>query len=633
MSRSAGLMAAGTAVSRVTGVVRGAVLVGAVGVNAVAADAFAVANWLPTMLSMLVAGGVLNAVLVPAVVRAYRTDKGQEFVDRLLSLALVLLLGITILLTAGAPLIVRLSTGSGHPETTALATAFALWCIPQVFFYGLYTLLGQILNARGSFGPYMWAPVANNVVSIVGFTLFMVLFGRHSADGPLSTTDGWEPHHIALLGGVATLGIVAQALVLMIPLHRSGFRFHPRWDWRGAGLGGAGRVAGWTFAALVIGQIGALVVTRVAQTAGAVSGNAPDVAGNAAYNNAFAVFILPNSLVTISLLTALFTQLSAHAAAQEVDRVRADVSYGLRTITAFTVIASAVLMVLAVPLVRVVLPATSPAEAGSLAPIIVALTSGLTAVGIWSLCQRVYYAYEDTKGLFWIQVTMAGVVMSITVASAQLLPVRWWVAGAGVAIAVSYVLGAVWGIVQVRRRVGGHGGRSLGVLVRSCIAGLVASAVGWPVARLFGDPTHLGFARATLVCIVVGTVMLALYVVALRLMKVTELENLARPLLARLTRTMGVPARGRDRLRGASRGGDRLDVVVGRGTLLARRYRLDQPVPTDLPGVDCWHAQDQILDRPVRALVLREGRVRQAQDAARRAALVTDPRLLRILDV
>jgi len=76
-----------------------------------------------------------------------------------------------------------------------------------------------------------------------------------------------------------------------------------------------------------------------------------------------------------------------------------------------------------------------------------------------------------------------------------------------------------------------------------------------------------------------------------------------------------------------------VDVVVGRGTLLAGRYRLDEPTTTDLPGVASWDARDQILDRPVRALVLRDGRIRQAQDAARRAALVSDPRLLRVLDV
>ena len=43
---------------------------------------------------------------------------------------------------------------------------FARYCLPQVFFYGMFVLVGQILNARGSFGPMMWAPIANNVISV-----------------------------------------------------------------------------------------------------------------------------------------------------------------------------------------------------------------------------------------------------------------------------------------------------------------------------------------------------------------------------------------------------------------------------------------------------------------------------------
>ncbi|HWS57400.1 MAG TPA: murein biosynthesis integral membrane protein MurJ, partial [Actinotalea sp.] len=635
IGRSTAVMAGGTAVSRVLGVVRNAVLVAAVGVNAAAANAFAVANTIPNMLYMLVAGGVLNAVLVPQVVRAYRSDRGQAYVDRLLTLSVMLLAAITVLLTVAAPLIVRIMTSGADPEFRSLATVFAFWCIPQVFFYGLYTLLGQVLNARGSFGPYMWAPVVNNIVSIVGFLVFIAAFGRYVPGGPLDSLDAWESEQITLLAVSATLGIVAQALVLLFPLYRSGFRYRPRWDWRGSGLGTAGRVAGWTFAALVVGQLGIVVVSRVTTAATQVSGYAPDVAGNYAYNNAFVIFMLPHSLVTVSLLTALFTRLSAHASADDTARLRADTGFGLRTIGVVTVFASVVLAVLALPLVRVVLPSSSPAEAGSLAPVIVALAAGLTALGVWSLWQRVAYAYEDARSLFRIQVGMAVVVAAVSVAGYLLLPIGWWTAGAGAAIAASYVLGALWGGVQVRRRLGGSGARSVRVLALAALAAVASAAVGWPVSRLFGDLSSLGFARAAVLCAVVGLVMLAVYAGLLRVLGVEELAALVaplvRPLTTRLTRSMGNRV-GADQGRSAH-GGDRVDVVVERGTLLAGRYRLDERVPTDLPGVESWRAEDQILDRPVRALVLREGRVRQAQDAARRAALVSDPRLLRVLDV
>lgn len=657
LGRSTAIMAAGTATSRVLGLVRASVLAAAIGVTAAGSNAFALANWLPNVIYMLIAGGVLNAVLVPQVVRAYRSPGGQEYVDRLLTAGGVVLLGVTAVVTLASPLVVRLASDVEDQSFVALSTAFALWCLPQVFFYGMYTLLGQVLNARGVFGPYMWAPVVNNVVAIAGLVVFIAAFGAFSQDGPSSTYEWWTSGRIAVLGGTATLGVALQALVLLVPLRRIGFRYRPRGGWRGVGLGRAGRVAGWTFGALLIGQLGIFVVTRVGTAAADQAAAGETVAGNAAYNLAFLFFMLPHSLVTVSLLTAMFTGLSSHAAAGEVTAVRGDASYGLRVIGVFTLFATAVLCVLAVPLMRVAFPTVPAAEVAVLAPVLIALVAGLTAFGAWSLVQRVFYAYEDARSLFRIQVPMALVVAGGAWLGSQVLPPRWWTATAGAAIAASYVLGAVWGGVAVRRRLGGTGRRVLSVHLRAGLAALVSAAAGWGVSLLWGDLTRVGMLTAALVCAVVGLVMLAVYAVGLRVLGVTEVDGLAKAvgrlagpvtrMLAPLTRRPGRPARsmgaqGRDGSRdpdGApdaqgSHGGDRLDgVVVGRGTLLAGRYRLSAPLTTDLPGVEAWAAQDQILDRPVRTLVLRSGRAREAQDAARRAALVSDPRLLRVLDV
>ena len=635
--RSSAVMAAGTAVSRILGVVRITILILAIGQNAGPADAFASANTLPNMLYMLVAGGVLNAVLVPQVVRAYRTPNGQQFVDRLLSLGFAIILGFAVLVTVAAPLIVRLSVGGQDAAYVALATTFAFWCLPQIFFYGTYSLLGQVLNARGSFGPYMWAPVVNNIVAIAGMVVFIAVFGRWEADGPSSTFEWWDSGKVALLAGTATLGVVAQAAVLIIPLYRSGFRFHPRRDWRGAGLGTAGRVAGWTFAALAAGQAGAFVVMKV--TSGASQASGYDAAGYNAYSISFIVFMLPHSLVTVSLLTAMFTRLSGHAARGDSAAVRADFSYGLRTIGVFTVFATAVIAVLALPVARVISSGSPPEVVGSLPPVIVALMVGLVALGVWSMCQRVSYAHEDARSLFWVQVVMAGVVIVGSVTAGWVLPPEHRAAGAGAAISASYLVGAVWGVLQVRSRLGGSAARITRVHVLAGLAAAGSAAVGWPVSRLFGDLSRVGPLTAVLVCALVGLLMLGIYLGLLRLLRVTEVSDLLEPLLRRVSRSMGRPSpqgrRPKDARRGAAagHGGDLLDAVVDRGTLLAGRYRLEERQPSDLPGVSMWAARDQILDRPVRALVLHEGRVSQAQDAARRAALVTDLRLLRVLDV
>ncbi len=644
VGRSTAVMAAGTATSRVLGVVRSSLLVAAIGLNVGVANAFALANWLPNMLYMLIAGGVLNAVLVPQVVKAYRSDAGQEFVDRLLTLSAVILLALTVTLTVSAPLIVRIASGATDPATTALTVSFALWCLPQIFFYGLYTLLGQVLNARGSFGPYMWAPVVNNIVAIAGLGVFLAVHGRVTADGSGDLAN-WDAGRIALLAAPATLGVITQALVLFIPLWRSGVRLRPRRGWRGTGLGTAGRVAGWTFAALLVGQAGILAVQRVANSAGAVADAADlvagEVAGNNAYGMAFTIFMLPHSLVTVSLLTALFTGLAARATAGDTVAVRTTFSRGVRVIGVFTAIATALLAVLAVPVARVVMPTASAAEIGSMAPLVVALALGLGALGAWSLCQRVFYAYEDARGLFRIQVAMAAVVTLTAVLGWRLAPVEWWTAIACAGISASYLLGAVWAGIEVRARVGGTGRRVVRLFVRATVAAVGSALVGWSLLRVFGDVTRLAFATAFLGCVLVGTVMVVAYVVLLRLMHVTELQEIVGPLTsrfapvsARLRRSMTGRTDNARSDRTGHHGGDLLDdVVIGHGTVLSGRYRLLAPTPGDLEGVAHWTAHDEVLDRPVRALVLRSAKASEAQDAARRAALVLDPRLARVLEV
>lgn len=668
LGRSTAVMAAGTASSRVLGLLRTVVLVAAIGSATVAANTFAAANWLPNAIYMLIAGGVLNAVLVPQIVKADRSPRGHEFVDRLLSVSMALLLGATVVLVLAAPVVVTLAVGGpGEERDTrflALTLAFAYVTLPQVFFYGLYTLLGQVLNARGMFGPYMWAPVVNNVVAIAGIGLFALLYDT-GVDSDVGSYDFWTSGPVLVLGGTATLGVVAQALVLLVPLRRAGFRFRPRLGWRGVGLGGAARLAGWTFAALVVGQVGVWVVTRVASGAAQAQEDAL-VAGNAHYTNAFMIFMLPHSLVTVSLLTALYTRLAGHATAGDATAVRRDWSWGLRTLGVFTVFATAVLVVLALPVSRLVLIGDRPEAAAAMAPVVVALAVGLVPLGVWSLVQRVHYAYEDARTLFRLQVPMAIVVSLGAWGASAVLPVPWWTVGACAAISASYLLGALAGAQRVRMRLGGLGREVVVVHLKAGAGALAAAAVGWAVGRLFGDLSRAGLVTAALACVVVGLVMLAVYVGALRLMRVREMDALAGPVLLRLAPLVSrvSPGAGQALVRAASArtmapgraatadggtggpvvsspaeagqqpgGGRAVTSELALGTVLAGRYRLEEPAPSDLPGVECWTARDRVLDRPVRAYLLREGRITQAQDAARRAALVTDPRLVKVLDV
>ncbi|MCL2455452.1 MAG: murein biosynthesis integral membrane protein MurJ [Micrococcales bacterium] len=540
----AAIMAAGTAVSRVLGMVRNMVLIWVIGTVSLAANAFQLANSLPTYLYNLLISGGLTAVLVPQVVRAYKRGDGQEYVNRLLSLGFLLLIGLTVVLTAAVPLVVMLyGLGDGSPDRLGLAIAFAWWTMPQLFFYGMYALLGQVLNARGSFGPFMWAPAANNVVSIATLVLFIVMFGAWQDDAP----EAWSGGQIAVLAGGATLGIVAQALFLLPAMRRAGLHFRFRWGYRGVGLGAAGAATLWTFVALLIGQVGIIAVSQAANAATDAVGNTAVVAGQAAYANAFMIFMLPHSLITLSLITALFPRMSAQAADRDHGAVAHTLSKGMRVVGLFTLLAGALGVLLADPLVRVVLPTASTEAVPVIGQVLAAFMIGLPAFGIWSVAQRVYYANENARGLVPVAIGMAAVVLLGTVGVRLLLPPSLWVVGAALAMSASYLLASGMTLVGLKQRLGTVGGSAmLRTYLRANIAVLLAAGAGLIALlslRMVGLVESAGlsagltglqpwwlwrWAAALAVCVIVGAVTTAVYVLVLKSLRVSELDLLLR---------------------------------------------------------------------------------------------------------
>ncbi|NLW13308.1 MAG: oligosaccharide flippase family protein, partial [Trueperella sp.] len=213
-ARSSFVMFLGTLVSRILGFVKSPFLMGAVvGLNSSVAGSWDIANKLPNLLYMVIAGGLVNAVLVPAIVRATKEskDSGQDFINKLLTLTMVAMGAITVVLTLAAPLIVKIFASTLRDDWYSLTVLFAYWSLPQIFFYGLYTVFGQILNARENFGPYMWAPVANNVVAIAGLLVILAIWGPENATDP-SAAAAWMGTRANTLAAVSTLGIIVQAL-------------------------------------------------------------------------------------------------------------------------------------------------------------------------------------------------------------------------------------------------------------------------------------------------------------------------------------------------------------------------------------------------------------------------------------
>ena len=534
IGRASALLASGTLVSRILGFIKIIVLAQTIGVvGSASADAFGNANQLPNNIYVIVAGGVLNAVLVPQVVRAAKhPDGGRGYINRLVTIALVLLAATTLLATAAAPAIAYLYGMTLGPEQLALVTAFAFWCLPQIFFYGLYAVLGEVLNARGSFGPFTWAPVLNNVVAIAGLGVFSLLFGA-DPDGSRPISE-WTTDKIAVLGGSATAGVAAQALVLLYFWHRVGLHYRPDFRWRGAGLGKAGKIASWTFGMLVIIQIAGVVQTNVANIAFGVA------ASVAALQTAWLIFMLPHSVATVSIATAYFTRMSEHASNDDLAAVRTDFSAAVRVISLMIVLATAIVAVVAYPFSRVF--ESNFDNVQDLGNVLIAFILGLTAFSILFMIQRAFYTLEDTRTPFFF--TLFQVVLFITGALlCALLPVEWIAVGLA---SVSTITGGAQAILAawlLRRRLESLDGRRiLRSLVQFVVAAAVATIAGILSLIALGGTRADGYAlssvaAALVTMVVVGSAMAVVYGGMLRLMHSGELTTVLAPVLARIRRS------------------------------------------------------------------------------------------------
>ncbi|MFD9406929.1 murein biosynthesis integral membrane protein MurJ [Streptomyces sp. NPDC059989] len=529
MLRSGALMAAGSIVSRAIGFVRSAVVVAALGTG-LTGDGYAVANTVPNIIYMLLIGGALNAVFVPELVRAAKehADGGSAYTDRLLTACTAALVALTAVAVLAAPLIVSAYTDySGAQADTTVA--LARYCLPQILFYGLFTLLGQVLNARGRFGAMMWTPVLNNFVIIGVFGLFLYL--SHDAADGLTAAD------TRLLGLGTTAGIVIQALALVPSLRAAGFRWRPRFDWRGSGLGRPLRNAGWLVMLVFTNQIAYWVVTRLSTTTGqhAVEAGLAGGAGYTAYSNAYQLWMVPQGIITVSLVTALMPRMSSAAADGDLAAVRRDVSYALRSSAALVVPAAALFAALAPWVIGAVFGygRTGAADVEVMAGMLVAFAPGLIAYSAQYVLSRGFYALSDTRTPFFLNLVIAASNAALSAAAYFLLPPRWAVTGMAAASSVAFLAGAAVTAYTLARRLGPRAGtrterRATAVRthLRVLAACVPAAAAGYAAARFadrFGDFAAVGAGTAVLLLVVV------LLAGPLRLTEITDqLDSLRR---------------------------------------------------------------------------------------------------------
>ncbi|MDX3544965.1 murein biosynthesis integral membrane protein MurJ [Streptomyces europaeiscabiei] len=535
--KSSAVMAAGTMVSRLTGFIRSAMIVSALGL-ALLGESFQVAYTLPTMIYILTVGGGLNSVFVPQLVRAMKDDEdgGEAYANRLLTLVMVILGLLTALAMFAAPLLVRaLSTPiATNAEANDVAVTFTRYFLPSIFFMGIHVVMGQILNARGRFGAMMWTPVLNNIVIIVTLGAFLWVYGSAADSG--MTVENIPPEGERLLGIGILLGLVVQALAMIPYLRETGFRMRLRFDWKGHGLGKAAMLAKWTILFVLANQAGALVVTQLATAS--VTETRIAGTGFSAYANAQLIWGLPQAIITVSLMAALLPRISRSAAEDDTGAVRDDISQGLRTTAVAIVPIAFGFVALGIPMCTLIFGSSGTGAATNMGFMLMAFGLGLIPYSVQYVVLRAFYAYEDTRTPFYNTVIVAAVNASASAVCFFVIPARWAVVGMAASYGLAYMIGVGVAWRRLKKRLGGDldGSKVMRTYARLSIASLPAAllsgAACYGISRTLGQ----GVGGSMLALVGGGIVLLGVFFVAARRMRIEELNSMVGMVRGRLGR-------------------------------------------------------------------------------------------------
>ena len=530
--RASSVMAIGTIISRITGFIGGVIMIATLG-TALLADAFNVANTMPNILYNLLVGGALTAIFVPQLVRAFDdADGGHLFASRLVTTISGILLVLVIIGVIFAPQLVYIYAPSfstpGFETEREIAIAFTRYCLPQIFFLGLFTMLGQVANARGSFAPLMWAPIANNLVVIVVFSAFLIKWPSVNVDS-ITTTQ------IQILGWGTTAGIIVQALILIPVVKRSGIKIRPKWGV--AGLGKSFSLAGWTLVYVLISQIGYLITVNVATTAAVDSAKAGITTGVGftPFKNAYLIMLLPYSIVTISIVTALLPHMSKLAINKKVEDVKEQLLRAIKTVAVLTIPSSVAFLLFGPLITEVLFFGIDKNDGIYIGYVLSALSLGLVAFSINLVLIRGFNAFEDTRTQVWSILIINIISVGLSYLFLAVLPSDWVTVGLGFAFSVSYLIGLFitlrllkkhTGTIHVREFIGQHG--------RLLLAALIAMLPIFAISQYFGwvgsDQSSLIRASELLFVIVAGALG---YFFAAKALRISEVSGITALILRR----------------------------------------------------------------------------------------------------
>ena len=521
--KASSIMALGTIASRVTGLIRNLMLAALLG-TAILGDTYNVANTMPNILYNLLIGGALTAVFVPQIVRSLRdSDQGSAFISRLFSVTVTFLFALTVIGILLSPQLVNIYAPeyAGSKEFDVTVTLMR-YCLPQIFFLGLFALLGQIANAKDRFGPMMWAPVINNLLAIALFYFLLVSRGDLSVANISSQDLLW-------LGLGTTAGYLAQALILFPVVIKSGVKLSLRFDWANSQIIKSFKLAGWSFAYAMISQLSYLVTINIA-TSAAVKSAAEGIStgvGYTPYANAYLILILPHSIITVSIVTALLPKLSNLVIDKKYQAISDSMSLTMRLMGIFIIPAAVLFLFFGEVIAKVLYFGIPTDDANYLGLTLSAFALGLIPVSINLVLLRGLNAFENLKSQVVGNLIMNIISVVLSLVAAFYLEPKWVTVGLAAIFTVHYFIGAGISFMLIKK----HGVQipvlSLAAFYLKLIFIFVLSVMPIWLAR------ELDLGGNLIYLLLVLSTSAIIYLLLLKALKITEVTTLIKVIKGR----------------------------------------------------------------------------------------------------
>lgn len=508
------VVASGTAVSRLTGLVRTSLILVALGKGL--NDAYIGANNTPNMIYELILGGILTAALVPLFTDDMERGDGQDGTSAIISFALVALVVVSLLaLLAGPALIHVFSLGapeSRKDDYLAVGIPLSLLFAPQVFFYGLMAVWSAVLNSRHRFLAAAWAPVLNNIIAIATLLIagsLLVDAQDHANTLPDALADR---RIIWILGIGTTLGIATMALSLYPAIRRSGVRLRFKVRLKHPAVRRAIRLSGWTFGYVIANLIAVVIISILAK---------PSTGDPARYTTAYQFFQLPHALLAVSIMVTFEPLLGRADSRGDRREFNSQLLLGFRLIG--LLIIPAAVGYLALPKGLDARTFTATGELGTalgLSSIIAAFAIGLPGFSTYLYALRGFYAMKNTKIPFVINCGENAINIATAIVFA-----RWWgVVGLALSFSLAYTVSAGIAIVVLARRSPGFDwGGLIGTWVKLGIAAAIMGGFVYGVVSYLAPSSAIMMVPTLAAGLAVGGVTYFASIYALRVPGISEL--------------------------------------------------------------------------------------------------------------